>query len=109
MIYMYVFTYIVSIHGQKTDKARARSLPVVNHTWLEDCFIQWRHLTTSMSKYITFPCGVDFSRLLGERGVGVHGVELCDEEEMKEDGGSGDDEMYGVDAKMDEEEDEGRG
>jgi len=59
-----------------------------------------------MSKYITFPCGMDFSRLLGERGVGVRGVELCDEEEMKEDEGSSDEEMYGVDAKMDEEEDE---
>ena len=106
MIYMYAFTYIVSIHGQKTDKARAWSLPVVNHTWLEDCFIQWRHLTTSTKKYITFPCGMDFSRLLGERGVGVRGVELCDEEEMREDEGSSEDEMYGVDTKMDEEEDE---
>ena len=106
VFYMYAFTYIVSIHGQKTDKARAWSLPVVNHTWLEDCFIQWRHLTTSTNKYITFPCGIDFSRLLGERGVGVRGVELCDEEEMREDEGSSEDEMYGVDTKMDEEEDE---
>jgi len=48
---------------------------------------------------------MDFSRLLGERGVSVRGVELCDEEEMKEDEGSSDDETYGVNGKMDEEED----
>ncbi|KXN86850.1 BRCT-containing protein 1 [Leucoagaricus sp. SymC.cos] len=80
------------IHGQKTSKARAWSIPVVNHTWLEDCFIQWRNLTTSTEKYIVFPQGMDFSRLLGERGMGVRGVELCDEEELKEEGsGSGSD------------------
>ena len=49
---------------------------------------------------------MDFSRLLGERGVGVRGVELCDEEETKEDEGSSDEEIYGAHIKMDEEEDE---
>ncbi|KAF9441018.1 BRCT domain-containing protein, partial [Macrolepiota fuliginosa MF-IS2] len=72
------------IHGIKAEKARAWSIPVVNHTWLEDCFIQWRHLTPATEKYIIFPEGVDFSKLLGERGVGVRGIELCDDEEAKE-------------------------
>jgi len=49
---------------------------------------------------------MDFSRLLGERGVGVRGVELCDEEETKEDEGSSDEEIYGAHIRMDEEEDE---
>ncbi|KAJ3576641.1 hypothetical protein NP233_g274 [Leucocoprinus birnbaumii] len=80
------------IQGQKCDKARAWSLPIVNHTWLEDCFIQWRNLTMATDKYIMFPPGMDFSKLLGERGVGVRGVELCDEEEMKEDEGSSEEE-----------------
>ena len=46
------------------------------HTWLEDCFVQWRNLTVGVEKYIVFPPGVDFSTFLGERGVGVgRGIE----------------------------------
>ncbi len=74
--------------GVKAVKARAWSLPVVNHTWLEDCFIQWRLLAPATEKYTIFPPDVDFSKLLGERGAGVRGMELCEEEERKE----GDDE-----------------
>lgn len=49
-----------------------------------------------------FPTGVDFSRSFGERDVGVGGVELCDEEEMKEDEGSSDEEgvYVGMDVKV---------
>lgn len=46
------------------------SIPVVNHLWLEDCFVQWRNLSVGAAKYIDFPPGVDFAQLLGERGVG---------------------------------------
>jgi hypothetical protein len=49
-------------------------------------------------KYIVFPPGVDFSILLGERGVGIRGVELCDEEEEKEgESGSEDENAIEVD------------
>ncbi|KAH6906233.1 hypothetical protein BKA70DRAFT_439614 [Coprinopsis sp. MPI-PUGE-AT-0042] len=53
----------------KALKALSWSIPVVNHTWLEDCFIQWRNLTPATEKYIMFPPGVDFSGVLGVRGV----------------------------------------
>ncbi|TFK17473.1 hypothetical protein FA15DRAFT_761050 [Coprinopsis marcescibilis] len=53
----------------KAQKAMSWSIPVVNHTWLEDCFVQWRNLTPGTEKYQRFPEGVDFSEVLGERGV----------------------------------------
>ncbi|KAF8627919.1 hypothetical protein AX15_004169 [Amanita polypyramis BW_CC] len=58
------------LSGTKTTKAAAWSIPIVNHTWLEDCFVKWRNLTVGVEKYIVFPPGIDFSNLLGERGVG---------------------------------------
>ncbi|RXW21707.1 hypothetical protein EST38_g4150 [Candolleomyces aberdarensis] len=57
--------------GTKATKAQSWSIPVVNHTWLEDCFVQWRNLTLATDKYIKFPPGIDFAKMLGERGVGV--------------------------------------
>ena len=60
----------ISLSGTKAAKAQSWSIPIVNHTWLEDCFIQWRNLTVGLEKYIGFPTGVDFSKLLGVRGVG---------------------------------------
>ncbi|EAU89078.2 hypothetical protein CC1G_11918 [Coprinopsis cinerea okayama7 len=58
----------------KAQKALSWSIPVVNHTWLEDCFVQWRNLTLASEKYLRFPDGVDFSAVLGERGVGFGGT-----------------------------------
>ncbi|TBU24360.1 hypothetical protein BD311DRAFT_702198 [Dichomitus squalens] len=58
------------LHGTKTDKATSWSIPIVNHTWVEDCFVQWRRLTPAREKYIVFPPGVDFSTVLAERGIG---------------------------------------
>ena len=58
-----------SISGNKANKARNWSIPVVNHTWLEDCFIQWKNLTVGLEKYVVFPPGLDFSDNLGERGI----------------------------------------
>ncbi|KAI0246563.1 hypothetical protein BJV78DRAFT_1253485 [Lactifluus subvellereus] len=57
------------ISGNKATKARNWSIPVVNHTWLEDCFVQWRNLSVGLEKYVVFPPGLDFSDHLGERGV----------------------------------------
>ncbi|KAG1896173.1 uncharacterized protein F5891DRAFT_1055500 [Suillus fuscotomentosus] len=66
----------------KTQRAVAWSIPIVNHTWLEDCFIAWKNLTVGVDKYILFPPGVDFGKMLmtpiggtrgpvpGGRGVG---------------------------------------
>ena len=63
------FVSICSISGNKANKARNWSIPVVNHTWLEDCFIQWKNLTVGLEKYVVFPPGLDFSDNLGERGI----------------------------------------
>ena len=62
-------SWTCSISGNKATKARNWSIPVVNHTWLEDCFIQWRNLSVGLEKYIVFPPGLDFSDHLGERGM----------------------------------------
>ncbi|KAG2338757.1 hypothetical protein BDR05DRAFT_918059 [Suillus weaverae] len=48
----------------KTQRAVAWSIPIVNHTWLEDCFITWKNLTVGVDKYILFPPGVDFGKML---------------------------------------------
>ncbi|KAF7350976.1 Brct domain containing protein [Mycena sanguinolenta] len=65
-------TVLIAAHqsGPKTAKAAEWSIPVVNHTWLEDCFIRWQNLTPALEKYVSYPPGVDFSSLLGERGFG---------------------------------------
>ncbi|KAF9480753.1 hypothetical protein BDN70DRAFT_856332 [Pholiota conissans] len=66
-------TVLIAAHtsGTKANKAHSWSIPVVNHTWLEDCFVQWRNLTPALERYIVFPPGVDFSSLLGGRGLWV--------------------------------------
>ncbi|KZT63813.1 hypothetical protein DAEQUDRAFT_770249 [Daedalea quercina L-15889] len=55
------------ISGTKAEKATSWSIPVVNHTWLEDCFVQWRSLTPAQERYINFPPRMDFSELIMER------------------------------------------
>ncbi|KAJ4001562.1 hypothetical protein F5050DRAFT_1723266 [Lentinula boryana] len=55
--------------GTKTDRARAWDIPIVNHLWLEDCFINWKNMTVGNDRYIHFPQGSDFAPRLGERGV----------------------------------------
>ncbi|KAI6032733.1 hypothetical protein F5J12DRAFT_712976 [Pisolithus orientalis] len=48
----------------KTTRALAWSIPVVNHTWLEDCIVEWRALTVGLERYIVFPPGIDFGKVL---------------------------------------------
>ncbi|KAF9062435.1 BRCT domain-containing protein, partial [Rhodocollybia butyracea] len=54
--------------GTKTARAREWDIPIVNHTWLEDCFIKWKNLSVGKDRYIYFPPGVDLSPQLGNRG-----------------------------------------
>ncbi|EIN14740.1 hypothetical protein PUNSTDRAFT_140961 [Punctularia strigosozonata HHB-11173 SS5] len=58
------------LSGAKVEKAKAWGLTVINHQWLEDCFIQWKLLSQANLKYTCFPEGVDFAEHLGLRGVG---------------------------------------
>ncbi|KAI0029197.1 hypothetical protein K488DRAFT_56969 [Vararia minispora EC-137] len=62
------------VFGQKTTKAKNWNIPILNHTWLEDCFVQWRSLPAANDKYIRFPPGLDFARVLGTRGLGRRNV-----------------------------------
>ncbi|KAJ4483255.1 hypothetical protein J3R30DRAFT_3698036 [Lentinula aciculospora] len=55
--------------GTKTDRARAWGIPIVNHLWLEDCFIAWKNMTVGSDRYIHFPQGSDFAPCLGDRGL----------------------------------------
>src|SRR5258708_37633142 len=45
------------------------TIPVVNHTWLEDCFRNWKYIEPSakMGAYTTFPPGVDWADSLDLR------------------------------------------
>ncbi|KAJ7901920.1 hypothetical protein B0H14DRAFT_3723932 [Mycena olivaceomarginata] len=67
--------------GEKTQKAIAWNIAVVNHVWLEDCFVDWRDITPAVPKYIDFPPNLDFAPMLGERGVRLNLENLANEEE----------------------------
>ena len=56
--------------GTKTDRATQWSIPVVNHTWLEDCFVNWRNLSVGHEKYVRFSPACDCSGFLGDKGIG---------------------------------------
>ncbi|KAJ6499219.1 hypothetical protein C8R45DRAFT_821020 [Mycena sanguinolenta] len=71
--------------GEKTQKALSWSIAVVNHAWLEDCFVDWRDITPAVPKYIDFPPHVDFAPMLGERGVKLklEHIETEEEEDLE--------------------------
>jgi hypothetical protein len=56
----------------------------VHHLWLEDCFLRWQALTPALEKYVSYPAGVEFSNILGERGVGTDVKERIDEEAARD-------------------------
>ncbi|KAJ7496784.1 BRCT domain-containing protein [Mycena latifolia] len=70
--------------GSKTSKAEEWSIPVVNHTWLEDCFLRRQSFTPTLPKYISYPAGIDFAGILGERGVGPDIEEIIAAEAAEE-------------------------
>ncbi|KAJ7503073.1 hypothetical protein B0H11DRAFT_1987692 [Mycena galericulata] len=55
--------------GTKIVKAMEWSVPIVNHTWLEDCFLHWKSLEPAHLRYTSYPVGVDFQNSLGERSM----------------------------------------
>jgi hypothetical protein len=66
--------------GAKTDKAREWSTPIVNHVWLEDCFLEWACLPPGQPKYIQYPTGVDWSVILGNKHLGRVSLENADDD-----------------------------
>ncbi|KDQ07132.1 hypothetical protein BOTBODRAFT_616780 [Botryobasidium botryosum FD-172 SS1] len=68
-------SYVIAayIGGAKTTRARDWDIPVVNHTYLEDCFVEWRkiNLVGGTGKYAAPETpGVNLMCVLGERGLG---------------------------------------
>ncbi|KAL1658835.1 hypothetical protein GGF50DRAFT_66503 [Schizophyllum commune] len=60
-----------STESEKAKKGAEWQIPVVNHLWVEDCYMTWRMLPVT-TKYITFPPASDLSGLLCERGMGAY-------------------------------------
>ncbi|KAF7297862.1 hypothetical protein HMN09_01007000 [Mycena chlorophos] len=67
-------------NGAKVQSAINFNVPVVNHIWLEDCFIQWKAVHLAAPKYVNYPSGIEISTLLGERGFGARVKETIDAE-----------------------------
>ncbi|KAL1685752.1 hypothetical protein GGG16DRAFT_65676 [Schizophyllum commune] len=62
-----------STESEKAKKGAEWQIPVVNHLWVEDCYMTWRMLPTDpIARYITFPPASDLSGLLCERGMGAY-------------------------------------
>ncbi|KAJ7746242.1 hypothetical protein B0H16DRAFT_1556741 [Mycena metata] len=64
-------------------KAAERSIPIVNHLWLEDCFIRWEKLDSTLPKYTLFPADVDCGAEVGDRGLGEEIEEIIATERKK--------------------------
>ncbi|KAJ6589993.1 hypothetical protein DFH09DRAFT_1027211 [Mycena vulgaris] len=69
--------------GPKMTKVAEWSVPIVNHTWLEDCFLRWQRLPLG-AQYTSYPAGIDFDRILGQTGVDVGIAEAIAAEAVKE-------------------------
>lgn len=59
---------LLSEKGPKVSKARDWHLNIVNHQWLESCFINWRVVPIS-AEHCDFPPGVSFMELIGTQGI----------------------------------------
>lgn len=75
-----------SLSGKKTDKARAWGIAIVNHIWLEDCFLRWKFLTPANEKYIRFPRNGDMGANVGECAIGRFTMEMWEEEQAQRPG-----------------------
>lgn len=82
-----VLTLVSRSNGTKADKARAWQIPVVNHLWLEDCFIQWKKITVGVERYIHFPQNSDLAPRLGERELDVKYLAELDQAHLEEEEG----------------------
>ncbi|KAF7361822.1 hypothetical protein MVEN_00526500 [Mycena venus] len=79
-------TVLIAAHlgGEKCRKGLSWNIAVVNHAWLEDCFVDWKDITPAVPKYIDFPPNLDFAPMLGERGVRLSLDNLETEQEEDE-------------------------
>jgi hypothetical protein len=63
---------IYSKLGQKTERAEEWGIPIVNHLWVEECFKRWAfvHPAAEGGRFVSYPSGVNYAEILGQRGIG---------------------------------------
>lgn len=52
--------------GEKVRRAQEWEIPVLNHMWLEACFVRWQSLNPAQNRFIEFPPGVDLQSTVGK-------------------------------------------
>lgn len=58
--------------GSKVSHAQAWGIPVVNHTWVEDCFASWKYCQVAVPQYTDFTAGQNtfsYNDFVGARGL----------------------------------------
>jgi hypothetical protein len=68
-------------YGKKNDHAEEWQIPILNHLWLEECFIRWCDLAPCREAFLAFPPGVNFLDFLSERSLEHGTVETWAERE----------------------------
>ena len=73
---------IYSKFGQKTERAEEWGIPTVNHLWVEECFKRWAfvHPATESGRFVSYPPGINYAEILGQRGIGNVRREVLDGE-----------------------------
>lgn len=67
-------THVISasLSGSKVQHAQLWNVPVINHFWIEDCFLSWQVRSTAVSQYHSFEIGpkdLTFANLVGTRPI----------------------------------------
>ena len=54
-----------STYSDKVDRAKVWGINVVNHFWLEDCFVKWENIGPGNPRYTDYPAGVNYMSSIG--------------------------------------------
>ena len=73
-------THVIAsaMQGSKVQHAQLWNVPVINHFWIEDCFLSWSVRSTAVSQYHNFEVGpkdFSFASLVGTRPLSPQIVE----------------------------------
>lgn len=54
------------------ERSEEWGIPVVNHLWVEECFKRWAYIdpAADAGRYVSYPHGVNYAEVLGQRGIG---------------------------------------
>jgi len=66
------FPCTYSKSGPKTERAEEWGIPIVNHLWVEECFKRWAfvHPAAESGRFVSYPPGINYAEILGQRGIG---------------------------------------